>query len=98
MAALFFPMECAPYCLKINKPEQAMFILYLIFLALCCTVGPQFFDAPHIFKFYSLPWSFRYKLGITCFAGVAAYYMLRIYVRKLVLWLEANKVHGDPHD
>ncbi len=98
MAALFFPIECAPYCQKQNTPELVLILAYLGFMTLCCTLGPGFYDANDVFKFYSLPWAFRYKLEVACFAGALVYLLLRIYVRKLVLWLERNRVHDSPHD
>lgn len=97
MASLFFSMECAPFCLKVNKPEVFLTAVYLIYATLCCTLGPGFYDGLNYFNFGSLPRSFRYRLEICCLAATVGYLLLRIYVRKLVLYLERDKVHSAPH-
>lgn len=94
--AVMFPFECHPYCKKANIPEMIVVYALLIYMSLCCLLSPGFYDANNIFGFYSLPFSFTYKLELICLVCTVGYVSVLIKARRLVSKYEERRVHVAP--
>ncbi|DBA99058.1 TPA: hypothetical protein ACH3X1_014197 [Trebouxia sp. C0004] len=95
--AIMFPFECYPYCKKANKAEMVLVGALLVYMSLCCLLGPGFYDADDIFGFYSLPFSFAYKLGVLCLVLSVGYVVVLVKARQLLAWYEARRIVSFPH-
>lgn len=95
--AIMFPFECYPYCKKANKAELALIGALLVYMSLCCLLGPGFYDANDIFGFYSLPFSFTYKLEVLCLVFSVGYVIVLVKARQLLAWYEARRIVSFPH-
>ena len=95
--AIMFPFECYPYCKKANKAEMVLVGALLVYMSLCCLLGPGFYDANNIFGFYSLPFSFAYKMEIVCLSFSVGYVMVLVKARQLLAWYEARRIVSFPH-
>jgi len=94
--AVMFPWECYPYCKKVNTSGVILVAAFLIYTTLCCTLGPGFYDANDIFKFYSLPLSFNYKLEILCLACSVGYVFVLVKARRLIAWYGERRIFSAP--
>lgn len=79
--AVMFCVECYPYCKKANKAEMVLVGALLIYINLCCLLGPDFYDAHSIFEFYHLPFNFSWKLEVICLACSIGYVAVLVLVR-----------------
>ena len=79
--AVMFFVECYPYCKKANKAEMVLVGALLVYINLCCLLGPDFYDAHGIFEFYHLPFSFSWKLEVLCLACSVGYVLVLVLVR-----------------
>ena len=97
LPAIMFPFECYPYCKKANKAEMILVSALLVYMSLCCLLGPGFYDANNIFGFYNLPFSFAYKMEILCLSFSVGYVMVLVKARQLLAWYEARRIVSFPH-
>ncbi len=95
--AIMFPFECFPYCKKANKAEMVLIGALLVYMSLCCLLGPGFYDANDIFGFYSLPFSFAYKLEVLCLTFSVGYVMVLVKARQLLACYETRRIVSFPH-
>ncbi len=95
--AIMFPFECYPYCKKVNKAEMVLVGALLVYMSLCCLLGPGFYDANDIFGFYGLPFSFAYKLEVLCLVFSVGYVMVLVKARQLLACYEARRIVSFPH-
>ena len=95
--AIMFPFECYPYCKKANKAEMVLVGALLVYMSLCCLLGPGFYDANDIFGFYGLPFSFTYKLEVLCLVFSVGYVVVLVKARQLLARYEARRIVSFPH-
>lgn len=95
--AVMFTAECHPYCKKLNLPELILVGAFFIYMTLCCTLSPGWYDANDIFGFYSLPLSFSYKMELICLACILGYTFSLLGARRLFVWYETRRILGAPH-
>lgn len=67
--AYSFSVDVGAFCQRFSRPEILLNATYLIFSFLCVFVGPSWFDAANIFKFYHFKFSYSYKVDLVgwCF-------------------------------
>ncbi len=67
--AYSFSVDVGAFCQKVSRPEVLLNATYLIFSFLCDFVGPSWFDAANLFKFYHFQFSYSYKADLVgwCF-------------------------------
>ncbi|KAA6428240.1 MAG: hypothetical protein FRX49_01836 [Trebouxia sp. A1-2] len=95
--AVMFLFECYPYCKKANKAEMVLVGALLVYMTLCCSLGPGFYDAINIFGFYGLPFSFASKLEVLCLVFSVGYVVVLVKARQLFAWYEARRIVSFPH-
>lgn len=92
-----FPFECFPYCKKANVPELILIGALLVYMTLSCVLSPGWYDANDIFKFFSLPFSFTFKMELICLVCVMGWLWLLAYVRRVIAWREGRCIVGTTH-
>lgn len=90
--AVMFTAECYPYCKKVNKPELMLVGALLVYMTLCCTLSPGWYDAIDIFRFFSLPFSFSVRLEVICLACVLGYLFVLIIARRMLARYEERRI------
>ena len=55
---LTFGKDTQPFCKTMSVAESVAFVVYTTFAFLCNLLGPSFFDAAHVFRFYKFPFSY----------------------------------------
>lgn len=97
LPVILFPFECYPFCSKFSKPQLVLAIVLTIYMTLCCTLGPGFYDFRDIFGFYSLPHSFTYKIELVCLGCCLGYVLVLIGAKRLIARYEGRRIYSTSH-
>ncbi|DBA92220.1 TPA: hypothetical protein ACH3X1_015928 [Trebouxia sp. C0004] len=67
--AYSFSVDVGAFCQRSSRPEILLNAAYCIFSFLCALIGPSWFDAANVFKFYHFKFSYSYKVDLVgwCF-------------------------------
>ncbi len=67
--AYSFSVDVGAFCQRVSKPEILLNATYTIFSLVCALIGPSWFDAANLFKFYHFKVSYSYKTDLVgwCF-------------------------------
>lgn len=68
----------------------------VIYTTMCCTLSPGWYDAKNIFQFFSLPFSFSFRLELICLACVLGYVLLLVLARQVNAWHGQRRIVPAP--
>lgn len=75
-------------------PELILVGALLIYMTLNCVLSPGWYDANNIFKFFSLPFSFTFKMELICLICVMGWLWLLAYARRVMAWRNGRRIVG----
>lgn len=81
--AYSFTVDVGAFCERISRPEILLNAVYLTFSFLCCFVGPSWFDATNLFKFYHFRFSYSYKLDLVGWGFIVLFVVVLQITRRL---------------
>lgn len=95
--AVMFTAECHPYCKKVNMPELVLVSAFLVYMTLCSTLSPGWYDANNIFGFYSLPISFSVRMELISLGCILGYVLTLLSARRVLVWYGERRVVSYAH-
>ena len=81
--AYSFSVDVGAFCQKVSRPEILLNATYLVFSFLCAFVGPSWFDAANLFKFYHFKFSYTYKADLVGWCFLVVFLTVLLLTRKL---------------
>ena len=81
--AYSFTVDVRAFCQSISRPEISLNAAYLIFSFLCVFVGPSWFDATNLFKFYHFRFLYSYKLDLVGWGFIVLFVAVLQITRRL---------------
>ena len=82
--AASFAYDVGAFCKRFSIPEAILATVYGIFAFLCVLLGPAWFDAADVFKFYHFQFSYTYKLDLVGWCFMVGFLVVLPVTR--VLW------------
>ena len=92
-----FAVETGEFTQGFSKPEAILALTYTIFAFLCDILGPSWFDAMNLFKFYDFRISFMYKYDLVGWAFFAVYFGALTATRRIWDRHERRTTRITPH-
>lgn len=80
---LTFTKDTQPFCKSMSVAETTLFLIYTTFAFLCNLLGPSFFDAADVFRFYKFPFSYTSWADLFVWTFLFAYLVTVPFTRKL---------------
>ena len=78
-----FAVDSGEFTHGFSKPEAFLAFTYTSFAFLCDILGPSWFDALNLFKFYRFNVSFMYKFDLVGWAFFAVYFSAMTATRRI---------------
>ena len=77
-------------------PELVLVGAFLVYMTLCSTFSPGWYDALDIFTFYSLPFSFTFKVELISLGCIVGYISTLLIARRIFARYEEQQILQAP--